>query len=366
MTAKTAQRRREQLRTVSILLTVVLVIAALVLLERVVSEANDDTTSADVGDAVPLGTELHGLQRTVQLPSAEVTVTVSDPVRSLDTRVLEESGDHDLLTAPDDGALVPVSWRVRGIGGVLGHQPDPNPIDLRLLAGDERIELDSVLLEDSSDLRSAVDPTSVAVALDEDVTADDLTVEITYDGLTQTIDVASGELDTGAARALYEDPVTYATGCDVGDRDTARQCTVSAPSGSPMRPDDASITAGHVRLTPYDPERGWAEEGKLWAVVGLRLSGTGDLESASGAQRTVRRQNAPDVTLDGRSPVRTDDLGRGGTSYGALAISGTAVFSVDADAELRELAIRQTYELEGQQAPRRLSVGAVLRLTKSS
>jgi hypothetical protein len=211
-----------------------------------------------------------------------------------------------------------------------------------------------VVLGDTSASLDAYDAQSLAVAVDGDTDPDDLAIEVEYDGVTQTAHVATGEVDAGVARALYDDDQDLTAGCtEVSDR-----CELSATdASSPLRPDSANLTASHVSLYPYDSALGWADEGTLWAGVRLQMFGANGVENAAGDYWSVTRQSAPVVTLDGAEPVRREGLKAGG-----LDSVGRVVFRVDAGAAPRELIVAQVLSLDGPGSAAELPVRARLDL----
>ena len=353
--------RRRRLRSAARLAIAALTVAAVVLTVLVWrAVADGPTEAADVGEAIALETAPYGRELTVELPGSDVTFVVGAPVDSIDHELLDVEyddprwSDYQDLVAPDGGSLVPITWSTHALGG-FGREDDPTPIKLRLAAGDQRVDLTSVALDGTSATIDAFEPRSVAVALDGGLDTDDLTVEVEYDGVTQTADVATGEVDAGVAQALYDGSRSYTAGCtEVLDR-----CSFGAADpASPWRPGRANFIASHVTLYPYDARLGWAAEGTLWAGVRLQLFGADSVENAAGRYWLIARQSAPSVTLDGAEPVHRDGL-----PASRFDTSGRVVFRVDADAEPRELTVDQVIALKGRRAPADLPVQARLDLT---
>ncbi|WP_193607346.1 hypothetical protein [Nocardioides lijunqiniae] len=356
----TDARRQDRLRALSLLLAVGLAVAALVLGILVWNAAaGEPTVEADVGEKLPLRSQPYGREVTVKLPGSDVTVRVGDPVQTLGHELLDVEYDDPTwdeqqdLVAPEDGSLVTASWRVQALGG-FAREPDSNPIEIRLLVDDQRVDLDSVVVGDTSDAISALDPTSVAVGVEGQPAADDLVVEVEYDGHTQTAHIGSGEVDAGVAQALYDASNDFSPGC-AQVQDT---CAMRAAPGSRYRPRRATFTATNVTLYPYDATLGWADEGSVWAGVRLQLFGADSVEDAAGGYWSVRRQSAPRVSLDGADPVR-----REGLEASTFDSHGRVVFQVDADTEPRELVVSQLVTPRGAGAPPPLTIRARLPLT---
>ncbi|WP_134742201.1 hypothetical protein [Nocardioides sp. 503] len=362
-TSRTDPRRSDRLRALSLLLAVGLAVAVLVLGIMVWrAAAGGPTVTADVGEQLPLRTDAYGHAVTVQLPGSQVTVQVGAPVETLGHELMEieyddpEWDDQQDLAAPDDGSLVPVSWRVQALGG-FAREDDPNPIEVRLVAGDQRVDLASIVIGDSSSAIRANDPTSVAVGIEGRPGAEDLRVEVEYDGLTQTAAVESGEIDAGVAQALYDGNLNFTSGCS----EVPSSCAfVAADPDSPRRPGRATFTASNLTLYPYDTTLGWADEGTLWAGVRLQLFGASTVVNAAGDTWFPNRSSAVAVTLDGAEPVRREGL-KASSSGDSV---GRVVFRVAADAAPRELVLDQVLSLTGDGVQGDLPIRARLPLTQ--
>jgi hypothetical protein len=333
--------------------TVLLVVAALVLggvvLHQVLSEPG---TRTEAGELTTLRTQPYGRDAAVIVPGSQVDLRVGRPVSSLAFALLDDgpgygsAGYDQPLLAPEGGVLVPVSFRVRGTGG-FGADEDPRPVEVALVAGEEEVELDG------SD-PDVLDWTSLAVAVAGDHDVDDLSVEVTYEGLTQRVDVATGEIDAGGATSLYEPRPVQSTGCE----DVEDHCDLHAVPESPVRPDGAGFIAGPVSFSPYSAGLGWAEEGQRWAFVRYQLFGTFNVQNARGRFWFPRDEEAPVFTLDGEKPVRVDD----DTDHD-LGFYGVLTFAVDAEEAPRELVVEQEVLLPPRADVERLPLSTRVELT---
>ncbi|MBM9460746.1 hypothetical protein JK386_12600 [Nocardioides sp. zg-536] len=339
-TAPTADARRSgRLRALALPLSVALAVAVLVLSIMVWHVvAGGPTVAADVGEQVPLRSPAYGRSVTVKVPGSEVMVRVGAPVDTLGHELLEveyadpEWDEQQDLVAPEDGSLVPVSWKVRGLGG-FAVEGDPKPVEVRLVVGEQRVDLATIVRGDLDSSADGIAPPSVAVGIEGRPSVEDLAVEVEYDGLTQTADVESGEIEAGVAEALYDENHTFSTGC----ADAPSPCAFTAADpDSPLRPRRAAVTASDLTLYPYDAELGWADEGTSWASVQLQLFGADTVENAAGDAWFPTRLSAPVVTLDGAEPAR-----REGLTASSRHVVGRAVFAVDTDAKPRELVVEQ-------------------------
>lgn len=353
--------RPDRFRGLAQLLIAALAVAILVLAILVFNALKGGpTVTADAGEKLALQLEPYGRELTILTPGSEVTFVVGAPVRTIDYALLDVDYDDPRweerqdLGAPDDGSLVPITWSTRAIGGFT-REDDLNPIELRLVVDGEPIELASVVLDGSGATMDAYEPRSVAIAVDGDPKEVELEVEVEYDGVTQSADVASGEVDAGVAQTLYDGNRDFATGCaEVED-----QCPLrAADPKSAWRPESATFIASHVTLYPYDATLGWADEGTLWAGVRLHLFGASGVGNAAGDYRVVAGGSAPQVSLDGAEPVRREGLGN--STFDTV---GRVVFRVDHDAEPRELTIEQLLAVRGPGSPGDVAARADLELT---
>lgn len=332
--------RERRLRNVARLAVTALVVAAVVLGVLLgVAVVSRHTERAAAGDSVPLLAPPYGRTLTVSLPGTTVTVVVGDPVDRIGSELLVVDDDDDPrapgprdLGAPEGGSLVPVSWRAQRNGG-LSSDDDSTPITIRLVAGGQPVELGTVALGSPTASIDAFEPQNAALAFADDLDAADLTVEVEYDGLTQTADVASGKIDAGVAQSLYDGSLSFTAGC-TGYEDGCRLVT---DPDSPLRPAPKQLTTSYVSLYPYDAELGWAAEGTQWAAVRVTvLEVYNYVQNAAGQTWPATIGSSPVVTLDGAEPVRSEI-----EPGSALSTGGRVVFVVDADAEPRELGVEQ-------------------------
>ncbi|UUZ44671.2 hypothetical protein LP422_20500 [Janibacter limosus] len=317
------------------------------------------TTSPDASHVVSVGEQLplqaapyNGDVHEVVVPSATVTLRVGQPVEEIDSALVDledlpdadrAQGSDDPVRATDGAALVPVSWSVRPAPSGGSAEIRAVPITIRLVAGERSLDpADGPLMS----LRPPEDETHPPMSIVGVERAADLSIEVEYGGATQTLDVATGELDTRFAAGLYSPTSTIDTGCGAG---TSR-CRPGTDPGSTRQVDrnDATITVRPLTIRPYDPELGWAATGQRWATVGVTLT------SASGVKdgeryRSVDRAGPLEVTLDGAGPERS--TGSGDDRFVGTRV-GSAVFAVDADTPPRELSVDRDLTLEGKESPR--------------
>lgn len=351
---------RERSQPLAGFVSAVLALTAVVLAILVWTTLADGAAeSLDRGETFPLRAEPYGRELVVLLPGGEVRLRVGAPVERIgydlldveyDDPTFDDRGD---LGAADDGRLVPLTWQAR-LGGSYVPEGDSQTVEIHLVAGDERFQLGAATIT-SEPSYDANEPHPVALAVGEDVGLDDLSVEVSFAGVTQVADVGSGEIDAGVAQALYDDSRYLTSGC--ADIDVS--CELTAGADSPWRPVSATFTVGDVVLYPYDARLGWADEGRLWAGVRVQLFGVNGVANKAGSTLPVRRQSAPVLTLDGAEPVQ-----REGLEAGAFDTYGRVVFEVDEGTDPGELTLEQVLSLRSApRAPDRLPVSANVDLT---
>lgn len=337
-----------------------LLVAALV--STVVTVLPEDASRVlAAGEMLPLESPLHnGEGHDVLVPGASITLQVGEPVTEVERAVVDLGADADWSNEdpvrPDDGArIVPVTWSVRPAADIPRQGPDTTEVSVTLVAGDERIDLVTGTVEELGQPDEERDPRSRIIALEED-RAEDLTVEVDYDGVTQVLDVAAGTIDTGAAEGLYSPATTISTGCaEVSD-----WCHLSPDPDAPWQPEarEANVVAGAISTSPYDEELGWASEDTLWASLYVQDFTTYDVVNASGARREVADKEALAVTLDGERPEQTVPSRPASTDSQRARVT----FAIDADEPPQELELRTELTLEGSESPRRVPLRTTIRL----
>lgn len=258
--------------------------------------------------------EVTGDSAYVLLPTGRIDLTVGQPV---DEVTADEAGDGDAHAAPDGGTFVPVRWTHDPFGegavpiGVLGA--DPKEADVVLTSGGAEADLGSPyqLAGDQGTTDTGVGTMYVAVPGD----GEDVSFEVTYDGLTQTVDPATGDRDAGAAAPLYGDPTMG----------TEAPCTTDGFAAGDVVPDVSCVVDAPQR-TPYLPGHGWAEDGHTWVLVGVDINVP---TVRVGRGEYAVQSLAPSFTLDGADALPADDR-YGNAEPDATAVRGTWAFDADA------------------------------------
>lgn len=357
MTTTRRQRRpatdRQRLAgIIGILAVAALSLSLLVATSSPAGHVVDDREGVEMTDAVHSGTT-----HEVRLPTATVGIRVGDPVDEVERRVVDLPSSSDPyeqqdspVRAPDGQVLLPVTWSVaprdsvtdEGEGEGEGEEEDQSTgsdqnrpeVTVRLIVDDETTQLiddhlvESVI-EDGAESR--------LIAVDDGTEISDVTVEVTSDGLTQTLTPEDGDVDSGAAAPLYdEDARVFNTTC--GDDD----CRMRAADDSTVRlsADGGAVTAGELTLEPYRRGLGWADKGTTWASVQVTLGDSSSFYRSDGERRGQKGTPKTSATLDG---VTAKDIT---WIYRSTDSKARLTFPVDVGHTPRTLTITQEHTLD--------------------
>jgi len=265
----------------------------------------------------------------VRLPIGVVRLASGAPRDEIAARRVGRGGDGT-VEAADDAAIVGVSWSFQpslGYDDLLTH---PAAFSLAVTAGGESTDLgeQDVDLHDAVESGLLPEQSLIAVVAGD---GDDLGFAVTYEGRTQHVDMASGEVDAGAAAALYPDgPQTYGTREDCDPRSAADPEQVRYVSRA-----DGFLHCRVEQLvrTPYLPDLGWAEAGRVWQVVELTVTTPRRVRwLLTGARYRVDRGPVT-VTLGSGEAVRAPRS----PGDGRATVRGSWVFDGPADESAPEL-----------------------------
>jgi hypothetical protein len=272
----------------------------------------------------------------VLLPSGRIDLTIGEPLEeAIDGDVTSDDETHE---PPDGGSFVPVAWShdpfALDEGDAALMSTAPKPSEVAIVVDGERHVLGSPY-EVVSDKAVADNPVSVFYVPVEGVpTPSDITVEVEYDGLTQSI-TAAGERAPGAAAPLYDEPA--------GSAEAACGPGVEDPAGFAFR---LRCEIGPGQAVPYLPDRGWAAEGHAFVVVGYELRLDDVTYSPPGSQGEAEYdvvRTTATFRLDGQDPLGSmPELGDPENEEGR--VSDFLVFDSTTDAE-RSLQIELAYDL---------------------
>ena len=313
-----------------------LTVAAALLAVGALAGCTDDSAAGGAADEpVPgrLSSDVTGDEVFVLVPAGRLDLTIGAPIEgSIDGDLAADDETHD---APDGGSFVPVAWShdpfaLEDQAALMSTAPKPS--EVTLVVDGERHALGSPY-EVVSDQAVADNPVGVFyVPVDSVPEPSEITVEVAYDGQTQTV-TAAGERDAGVAAPLYDESTPALAACPVRDE--------SDPEGFAFR---LRCHLGPGQAVPYLPDRGWAEDGRAFVVVGyeLRLDDVTYSDGRGEADYDVVRTTAA-LTLDGDEPLGSmPELGDAENEEGD--VSDFVVFDSALDAE-RSLRFDLTYDL---------------------
>ncbi|WP_344302756.1 hypothetical protein [Nocardioides bigeumensis] len=310
--------------------------AALLAVGALAGCSDDSGAGSAAAEPVPgrLSSEVTGEEVFVLVPAGRLDLTIGAPIEgAIDGDLAADDETHE---APGGGSFVPVAWSHDPFAlddrAALMSTP-PKPSEVTLVVDGERHALGSPY-EVVSDQAVADNPVGVFyVPVDTVPEPSEITVEVAYDGQTQTV-AADGERDAGVAAPLYDETtgvLDQMCGGVAGDD----------PVGFSFR---LRCEVGPGQAVPYLPARGWVEDGRTFVVVGyeLRLDDVTYSDGRGEADYDVVRTTAA-LTLDGEKPLGSmPELGAPEHEEGD--VSDFVVFDSALDAE-RRLRIDLTYDL---------------------
>ncbi|TNM48156.1 hypothetical protein FHP29_02355 [Nocardioides albidus] len=296
-----------------------------------------DDDGIEAGDVVPARPDAQitagANEATIALPTGNLVVQVGDPVQDIsagETRQLEK------LTATEGEVFVPVSWHydaatLGSYARFLETSSTPT-VDLIVDGASYRIPPPDTATQGQESFFVTVSGSGERPAL-----------EVEFDGVVQTADLATGEVDPGAAAPLYGLSPTPAEPVDCGGEvRVSRKPTVSQPS--------FSCTMTRPLLLPYAGDS-WAADGHSWLALTVETAlGRWDEATADLTSGAVYYPTTVDgaFTLGGAKAVRViRDPGRG-TCPDIGNQNCSAVFHVLFDVgEVTpgNLVVKQTYQL---------------------
>ncbi|GGU24363.1 hypothetical protein [Nocardioides albus] len=249
------------------------------------------------------------------------------------TDYLDDGSEHTFadVRAEDGAELVGIAWDLDDVSAYpidvdealmamsMVDQSDfvtqgdlPAVIDLAVDADDRRIDVPALTkMEDGSDY--------VVVGVPEGSTP---TFEVTFDGETQVVDLATGQVTAGRAAPLASLAQDRPPGTDQWRYSERTTCS---NEGQPELIEVGfACGAGQALELPYVRGIGWAETTNRYVLLDLGLSVAGARHAAAGMPGLA-------VTLDGAKAMKTIDYGSGDTlvfsaapnSHHKLRIKGT-------------------------------------------
>lgn len=236
-------------------------LAGALLLTGCTDEGEDGEVLA-VGKVVEGGSEAPGRHVFVQTPEGRIDFTVTAPLDEVSV------GELPSGRAPDDGALIGVSWdwdfRTAFAGMSTPSDAEEVVPHIRLVADGREYSLDEAVLREDRRPDEPVLDFSGTAYVGVAGEPEELAIAVEFAGLDQVVEVGDTELvPEGPAADLYLQPDSLAR----YDVDCGRPT-----AGNRVLPD----TNGQCRLTvarvPYEPSRGWVTASEdRWLVVDARV-----------------------------------------------------------------------------------------------
>lgn len=283
-------------------------------------EEKDSTKPGDIVRAAAEDQFKSGKQATVILPTGRLLITSPGPV---DSAAAEETRAREEVEAPSGAVLVPITWQYdtwasNRLDGIF--EADDTPI-VDLVSGDDKYRLPPPNTD-------SVAGDSFYVVVDGD--GKDRSLELSFDGVVQTVNLRTGKVDEGDAAGLY----------DIDEsRLKERSCT-KAGTWFDKKYETAEFQCDIIGpvATPYAAGE-WAPEGRMWLAVTLTTE-LRFLTQANGTAGGAARYGAGGVrvraTIDGAPPVSSVSSAGGRDAcpiVGSLACgwSKHLIFDVPAD-----------------------------------
>jgi hypothetical protein len=261
--------------------------AGLALLTAVALSGCGSSSPADDAAVVPAAETLalEGDEFEVMLPSGQFAFTVTEPRDELSE---DDAADGEAREAPDGQQYVGLGWDWKGMAGrafsLLNHDVAPQVGSVSVMTGDEEVPVFELDTQESRPAGRAW------VLVDEDA---EPSLQVTYDGHTQSVDLDSGDVDAGVAEGFY-DIASYDVDCPDHGPGTGRD-------GLQYR---IECTVGEVIAVPYVADLGWADEGQIWLLVQVELR-LGEVRFTAGTESAGYRvaRDEGSVTVGDGDPV---------------------------------------------------------------
>jgi len=327
----------------------------LVVLSALLAACGEEQGGPTAGDIIKARVDNQfqkgGSESSVTLPTGRLLIHAAKPVDSAsgdDTRTRES------VDAPSGSVLVPISWQYDAwskgrLDGIVDTADTPI---VDLVSDEEHYRLPPPELADKGG-------ESFYVVVDGD--AKDRSLEIDFDGVTQTVNLTTGKTDKGDAAALYDidDSALKKRPCD--NESWFDSQTVAA-----------EFTCGLTGpiLTPYAAGE-WAPQGSMWLAVTVQteMRVYGETNGQGGGARYVARDVKVKSEIDGTKPAfeLTTDEGDACPVPQAVACgwSKHLIFEVPADdTEQGPLDLEVGYKMRiavawgGYDPPSRISIDA--------
>ena len=223
-----------------------------------VAACGGDSSQVKVGDVVDARKDdqfvSNGTASSIALPIGRLEISAGRPTTKL---AANDTAQLEAVDAPEGSTFVPITWQYDA--GTFGDYDD-------YLESDATAVTD--LVADGATYRipapepsgTGADSFYVLVAGD----GKDASLKVEFDGVSQSVELATGDRDEGAAAGLY----------DVKPR---RERTASCTADSefdiepPSRLSDYACSVTRTARLPYAGGQ-WAEDGETWLAVTVRTT----------------------------------------------------------------------------------------------
>ncbi len=295
--------------------------SVLLVLSALLAACDDEAESTKAGDIINARLDdqfKSGREAIVRIPTGQLLIHAADPVGSASS---DETRTREKVSAPSGGTLVPISWQYDPwasdrLYGILDSTDTPI---VDLVSDGEHYRL-------RPPTPDAEGGESFYVVVDGD--AEERSLEIAFDGVTQSVNLKNGRTDKSSAAGLYDisDDRLKKKGCD------EEKWFESAKTSAEFSCD----LIGPV-LTPYAGGE-WAPDGSLWLALTVEttlrgyslvdLLGGGARYSATSVKVKAKIDDEkPEFELSTNSPADTCPVA--GTY--TCGWSRSVVFEVPAD-----------------------------------
>lgn len=240
--------------------------------------SEDEPASPDIRACDTVQGSLDGVRAgkpvDVVTPAGQLSVAFADPVPELTS---EETVDRSAKKPPEGGAFVPIVWSFADdvfgqINRVFGES---RPLEVQVSVDGEECNVPP----------PSAGPEKTAQYLAVGSAGDEVELRVTYDGVTQTLDAQSGELDKGDAAGLYD--VAAA-------RVKIKDCPIKQWLDDPSYIVHYTCKYTLPIATPYVVNT-WAKPGHTWVAINvatsLSLFATGSL-----IEESIANYDVVDVT----------------------------------------------------------------------
>lgn len=234
---------------------------------------------ATVGDFVTASTtaDIEDVTVDIRVPWTAFSLGISSPVGELRST---QTSSTEAIQAPDGLKFVGISWSE----DLSVSQEMTQSMGNLICCATQPVSANLLVNGKSYDLPRPKDGSAYFVA----VPSESSTMELAFDGVVQTVELSSGEVDSGDAAPLY-------------DAHNSSSATVCKGSGSNNVAEMAC--RAQVAYPAWIPDLGWADNGETWTAI--RVSGS--IESKSEGEVT---RSTDSSSMEGVAP-RVIDVDQG-------------------------------------------------------